>query len=96
MNDLQIRINKITQILVSESSKQDKALLSLQAFSGLEITHFSQKRMKHFYKYMFAINAITSYYPRIIVDNNYNSLSDAHLNEILKNVQQLCLKLLID
>jgi hypothetical protein len=96
MNGLQIRINKITEILSSESSKQDKALLSLQAFSGMELTHFSQKKMKYFYKYISAINEITSYYPKIVIDNDYRSLSDRHLNEILKNVQQLCLKLLID
>ena len=96
MNDLQIRINKITHVLSSELPQPEKALLSLQALSGLEITHFNQKKMKAFCKHLSTINEITSYYPAIIVDSNYDSLSEAHLNEMLKNIQQLCLKLLID
>jgi len=96
MNDLQIRITKVTQVLSSDALKQDKPMLAMQALSGMDVTHFSQKKMKVFYKHLSAINEILSYYPAVIVDNNYNSLSDAHLNEMLKNIQQLCLKLLID
>ncbi len=97
MNDLQTRINTITQILASEPLKAHKVIASLQAFSGMDITHFSNQQKKSVYKYMATINDITSRYSPVIKSNDdYKIMSDADLNIILKNVQQLCIKLLID
>lgn len=96
MNELQIKINSITQILSSDSSKLNKVVMSLQGFSGLDITNFSSKKKKSLYKYMAIINSITSHYPTIKTYDDYKIISDADLGELLKNVQQLCLKLLID
>ena len=45
---------------------------------------------------MAIINSITSHYPTIKTYDDYKIISDADLDELLKNVQQLCLKLLID
>ena len=96
MNELQIKINSITHILASESLKPNKVVMSLQTFSGLDITHFNDQKKKAIYKHMAAINNITSHYPTITTHDNYKIISDTDLNEILKNVQQLCLKLIID
>ena len=96
MNELQIKINSITQILSSESSKLNKVVMSLQGFSGLDITHFSNKKMKSMHKHMATINSITSHYPNIKTYDDFKIIPDTDLDEILKNVQQLCLKLLID
>jgi hypothetical protein len=96
MNDLQTRINNITQLLSGESSKQNKVVMSLQSFSGLDITHFNNQQMKNIHKYMSAINEITSQYSSIRTYDDYSIISDPHINKILKNIQQLCLKLLID
>ena len=96
MNELQIKINSITQILSGESSKLNKVVMSLQGFSGLDITHFNSKKMKSLHKYMGTINSITSHYPAITTYDDFKIIPDTDLDEILKNVQQLCLKLLID
>lgn len=97
MNDLQTRINAITQILASEPSKANKVIASLQAFSGMDITHFNSQQKKSVYRYMATINDVTSRYsPSIKTNDDYKIMSDADLNIVLKNVQQLCIKLLID
>ena len=96
MNELQSRVNKITNILSGEWPKPAKVLSSLQTLSGMDITNLNQKKVNAIHKHLFLINKITSSYPAIVTENNYNSVSDKHLNEMLKNIQQLCLKLLID
>ncbi len=96
MNELQIRINNVTQILASDLSKVNKVVASLEAFSGLDITHFDDKKTKYVYKHIATMNAITGRYPFIKTYDDYNLISEADLNKILKDIQQLCLKLLID
>jgi hypothetical protein len=94
MNDLQKRINTITQILADDLPKHNKVTEAMQAFSGLDITHFNNQQEKNIYKHMSTINAITAGYATIKTSDDYKIMSEIHLNEILKNVQQLCLKLL--
>lgn len=96
MNELHTRINSIIQILAGESSKANKAVASLQAFSGLDITDFSNQKKESVYKYMIAVDSIIARYPIIKIYDDYEMITDKDLNKILKNVQQLCLKLIID
>ncbi len=96
MNDYQQRINLVTQKLASESSKIDKVVTSLQVFSGMDITHFSRKKTESVYKHIATMNSIISRYPVIKTYEDYALISDIDLNKILKSIQQLCLKLLID
>jgi hypothetical protein len=96
MNELQTRINSITQILASDLPKSKKAIASLQAFSGLDITHFNHKKKESVYKYLSTLNAVVARYPTIKTYDDYNIMTDVDLNKILKSIQQICLKLLID
>ncbi len=93
MNELQLKINNITNILASDLPKHQKALSALQQFSGLDITHFCKAAKRSINKHLGAVNEIVSHYPTIS-DNNYHIISDKHLNDMLKNIQLLCLNLL--
>ncbi len=96
MNDLQTRINTFIQSLASNETKAGKVVASLQAFSGMEITNFNKKKTNSVYKYLVTINSIVARYPIIKTNDDYQCMSDADLDKILKSIQQLCLKLLID
>jgi hypothetical protein len=96
MNDLQIRINTFIQSLASNETKASKVVTSLQAFSGMDITHFNKQKTNSVYKYLSTINTITARYPIIKTNDDYQFMSDTDLDSILKCMQQLCLKLLID
>ncbi len=93
MNELQLKINNITNILASDLPKPQKVLSALQQFSGLDITHFSKAAKRSINKHLGAVNGIVSHYPAISHDN-YHIISDKHLNGMLKNIQLLCLNLL--
>lgn len=96
MNELQTRINSIIQILASELSKANKVTSALQAFSGLDITHFSSQKTKSVYKHITTVNSVAARYPIIKSYEDYEIITDKDLNKILKSIQQLCLKLLLD
>jgi hypothetical protein len=96
MNDIQIRINTFIQTLTNNETKASKVITSLQAFSGMDITHFNKKKTNSVYKYLATINSIVARYPIIKTNDDYQFMSDADLDKILKTIQQLCLKLLID
>lgn len=93
MNELQERINRVTQVLAEDLPKHSKATTAMQTFSGLDITHFNNHQKNCIYKYMTAMNEITAHYPTIKTNDDYKIISETHLNKILKNIQQLCLKL---
>lgn len=96
MNDLQVRINSIIQILASDLSKADKVVAASQTLSGMDITHLSNQKTQCVYKYITTSNKIMACYPTIKSYDGYKIISDSDLNKFLKNIQQLCLKLLID
>jgi len=96
MNDIQARINIITQSFASNETKAKKVSVSLQAFSGMDITHFNKQKTNSIYKYLGAVNRIIKNYPIVQVPDDYQYIPDSDLDKILKNIQQLCLKLLID
>ena len=96
MNELQVRINSITQTLASNLPKADKAVATSQALSGMDITNLSNQKKQCIYKYMTTSNKIIARYPTIKSNDDYKIISDADLNKLLKNIQQLCLKLLAD
>ncbi len=95
MTDLQTRINSIIQIFANDLPKPDKVVTSLKAFSGLDIAHFNSHQTKSINKYLGKINNILSLYP-IKTYDDYKIMSDSDLNKILKNIQELCLNLLVD
>ena len=96
MNDLQIRINTFIQSLASNETKASKVVESLQAFSGMEITNFNKQKTNSIYKYLTTLNSIMARYPIIKTNDDYQFMSDADLDKILKTIQQLCLQLLVD
>jgi hypothetical protein len=96
MSELNTRINAIIQILADTSSKANKVVASLQAFSGMDITHFSEQKKRTLYSHMTTINNITSRYSEIKTYEDYKIISNSDLSKILKSIQQLCFKLLID
>lgn len=96
MSELKTRINAIIQILTDTSSKSNKVVAALRAFSEIDITHFDEQKTRSIYRDMTTINNITSRYPEIKTDEDYKIISDSDLNKILKNIRQLCFKLLID
>lgn len=96
MNELQIRINSIIQIFASDLSKADKVVAACKVLSGMDITHFTNQKKQMIYKHITASNNIMSRYSSIKNYDDYKIMSDADLNKLLKSVQQLCLKLLID
>ncbi len=95
MTDLQQRINSIIEILANDTSKAEKAVASLKAFSGLDITHFTSHQKDSIHKYLSKINNILTRYP-VTTDDDYKIIPDKDLNKILKSVQELCLNLLVD
>lgn len=96
MNEIQTRINSVIKILASDLSKVDKAIATSQAFSGMDITHFTSKQQQSVYKYITTSNKIMARYPTVRSHDDYKFLTDADLNKLLKSVQQFCLKLLYD
>lgn len=96
MIDLQARVNSIIQILTSDLSKADKVVAASQAFSGMDITHLSSQKKQCVYKYIISSNKIMAFYPTIKSNDDYKIISDTDLNKFLKNIQRLCLKLLVD
>jgi len=96
MNEIQIRINSIIRVLASDLSTADKYKEIAPSFSGMDITHFTEKQKQHVYKYMTTANKIMARYPTIRTGDDYKIITDSDLNKLLKNVQQFCLKLLND
>jgi hypothetical protein len=94
MNEIQIRINFIIQLLAGDLSKSDKVIETSQAFSGMDITHFTEEKQQSVYKYIITTNKIMAKYPTIKSYDDYKIITDIDLNKLLKSVQQLCLKLL--
>jgi flagellar biosynthesis/type III secretory pathway chaperone len=93
MNELQNRINSVIQILASDLPKTDKVVAASQAFSGMDITHLSKQKTQSVYQYIMTSNKIMARYPTIKSHDDYKIMSHTDLNKLLKNVQQLCLKL---
>lgn len=96
VNEIQIRINSIIRILSSDLSKVDKFREVSPSFSGMDITHFTDKQKQNVYKYIMTANKIMARYSTIKTYDDYKIITDADLNKLLKNVQQFCLKLLND
>lgn len=96
VNEIQIRINSVIKVLASDLLKVDKFKEVSTSFSGMDITHFTDKQKQHVYKYIITANKIMARYPTIETHDDYNIITDADLNKLLKNVQQFCLKLLND
>jgi hypothetical protein len=95
MTDLQTRINSILQIFANNSSKVDKVVSALKAFSGLDITHFTAHQKESINKYLSKINKITSHY-LVKTYDDYKIISNPDLDKILNSVQELCFNLLVD
>jgi hypothetical protein len=96
MNDLHKRINTIIEAFASNSLKEKKVATALNGFMGMEITHLTKQKMNSIHKHMGMINSIISSYPIIKTKDDYKFMTEIDLDKILKNIQQLCLKLLID
>jgi len=96
MTEIEMRINTITHILATEPSKIGKMAKSLQALHGLDFTHLNNKKKNSIYKHMTDYNKIMEKYPTIKTQDDYHLISDIDLSKILKSIQQLCIKLLID
>ena len=94
MNELHLKINLVTQALSSDQAKPNKVVSALKNFSGLDMTNFSKKMMNTIHQHFGEINSITSQY-KIKTEDDYKIITDNDLNKILKNIQQLCLKLLL-
>lgn len=95
MNELALKINLVTQSLASTQTKPNKVVAALKSFSGLDMTNFNKKKMNSIHQHFGEINCITAQY-KIATDDDYQIISDIHLDKILKTIQQLCLKLIID
>ncbi|OGT22899.1 MAG: hypothetical protein A3C55_06830 [Gammaproteobacteria bacterium RIFCSPHIGHO2_02_FULL_42_13] len=96
MNGIQQRVNTITRLLGADLPLPKKVTESLKAFSGTDITHVPAHHKKSIYHFLHTVNTITARYPFIKTDEDYSLISEADLNKILKNIQRLCLKLLVD
>ena len=95
MNELNQKINLVIQALASEQIKPTKIVAACKNFSGLDMTNFSKKKKNFVHQHFGEINSITSQY-NIKTEDDYKIIAEPDLDKILKNIQQLCLKLLID
>jgi 3-hydroxy-3-methylglutaryl CoA synthase len=81
---------KYTAILDEKLSKKDTIIKLFTLTSGLDITAFSEEKKNAISARLLAMNKILGRYP-IKTYDDYALFSETHLNELLKNIKQLCL-----
>ena len=93
MDKIETMVNDIQNIILSDLSKPEKAAKAIQKFSGLELTYFKKPILNHLYKRLGNIRSILSRYPGIKSYDDYALITGRHLEDILENIQELCLVL---
>lgn len=95
MNDMQLRMIDIIKILNGNLPKHEKIVQACKRLSGLDMTHATPISKRSIGEYLHEMNNVLSPYDTVLKTwEDYQLISDEHLNKILKNIKRLCKKLI--
>ena len=95
MNELKSRIDDVDKILNSNIAKYEKIVQACNRLTGLDITNMSESKKNRFYEHLNEMNSIMSHYKLIIKTwDDYQFISDKHLEKMLTSLRRLCRTLL--